>query len=283
MLMKSAPVSVIILTKNEQRRITKTLECLGGFDDIWVVDSHSDDDTVALAQDAGAQIASFTWDGHYPKKKQWALDNLALRHDWVLMLDADERMTPALNAEICALFGAGAPSARGYFVKGLYRVGDQILRHGQINKKLMLFNRHDFVFPDVRDDDFAGGWEVEGHYQPVRRKQSEQATLSVLKMHLVHDAFDDMAALDKRHTAYALWEAHMNMHDAWPQGPVPWRQSLKKLFRALPLRWGAVFIYSYIVKGGICDGRAGLAFARQRALYYKDVARNKRAYRNKAD
>ena len=49
------------------------------------------------------------------------------------MLDADERMTPALNAEICALFSAAALDVSGYFVKGLYRVGDQILRFGQIN------------------------------------------------------------------------------------------------------------------------------------------------------
>jgi glycosyltransferase involved in cell wall biosynthesis len=280
--MASIPVSVIILTKNEERRIAQTIACLDGVDDIWVVDSQSDDDTAALAKGAGAQTVNFSWNGQYPKKKQWALNNLALRHDWVLMLDADERVTPALNAEIRALFSAAAPDVSGYFVKGLYRVGDQILRFGQINKKLMLFNRHDFVFPDVGDEGFVGGWEVEGHYQPILCDQSQGAELATLKAHLIHDAFDDIAALDKRHQNYASWEALMCLHGRWPQDPVPWRQRLKKLFRALPLRWGIVFVYSYIVKGGICDGRAGLAFARQRALYYKDIARYKRRYKAEA-
>lgn len=280
--MASIPVSVVILTKNEQRRITQTIACLDGFDDVWVVDSHSADETARLAKAAGAQIVDFAWNSQYPKKKQWALHHLALRYDWVLMLDADERMTPALNAEIRALFSAATPDVRGYFIKGLYRVGDQILRFGQVNKKLMLFNRHDFVFPDVGDADFIGGWEVEGHYQPVLRDQSRLSVLPTLKAPLIHDAFDDMAALYKRHQGYASWEALMCLHKRWPQDPSPWRQRLKRIFRALPLRWGIVFLYSYILKGGICDGRAGLAFARQRALYYKDIARYKRRYKAEA-
>tara|TARA_R110000764_G_scaffold228175_10_gene318581 strand:+ start:205 stop:1047 length:843 start_codon:yes stop_codon:yes gene_type:complete len=264
------PVSVVILTKNEEARLALTLECLSGFDDIWVVDSHSTDSTVNIARQYGVSVVDFTWDGTYPKKKQWALDCLPLKYKWVLLLDADERMTEALRLEIEALFKKSAPPAHGYFIKGLYRIGDQILKYGAQNNKLMLFVRDAFSFPPLMDSDFEGGWEVEGHYQPIAKM--EDAQIGRLHSALIHDAFDCEADLNKRHTAYALWEAHMNMHDAWPQDPVPWRQRLKAIYRALPLRGVIMFLYSYILRCGFLDGRSGLKFALMRGRYYKDVS-----------
>ena len=280
--MGDVPVSVVILTKNEARRIEDTLRCLDCFSDIWVVDSVSTDNTAALAAQNGASVMNFHWNGQYPKKKQWALDNLPLKHDWVLMLDADERLTSELCAEIASLFdGNAAPDADGYFITGLYRIGDKILNYGQKNRKLMLMNRQKLVFPVVDDLAFEGGWEVEGHYQPVAKAGAVR--IGVLHAPLIHDAFDDRAALKKRHAAYAQWEARMNIEDTWPQDVVPQRERLKRIFRALPCRHRVMFVYSYIIKCGFLDGRLGFAFAQQRALYYKDIAVCTRAIQHKGD
>lgn len=279
--MAECPVSVVILTKNEARRIADTLATLKGFNDVWVVDSQSDDQTVDLARAAGASVESFVWNGQYPKKKQWALDHLPLKYDWVLLLDADERLTPALCDEIAALFADGrAPNMDGYFIRGFYRIGDQILRHGQQNHKLMLMNRQKLTFPVLDDLAFDGGWEVEGHYQPVAREGV--AKVGCLDAALIHDAFDDVDALKKRHINYAKWEALMNLHQAWPLDVVPKRQRLKQIFRALPCRAVVMFLYCYVVKGGVLDGRLGLAFALQRAVYYKDIAKFQRAFKRGA-
>jgi glycosyltransferase involved in cell wall biosynthesis len=266
----SIAVSVIILTKNEESRLALTLECLAAFDDIWVVDSHSADSTTDIAHHHGASVIDFTWNGAYPKKKQWALDNLSVKYEWVLLIDADERMTDALSQEIEDLFQNGPPPAQGYFITGLYRIGDQILKHGVRNNKLMLFARDAFAFPPLIDRAFEGGWEVEGHYQPIARRCD--VSIERLDHALIHDAFECEDDLNKRHEAYALWEARMNLHQAWPQDPVASRQRLKVLYRARPLRGLIMFVYGYVLRLGMLDGRQGLKFALMRARYYKDVA-----------
>ncbi|MGH6631389.1 MAG: glycosyltransferase, partial [Burkholderiales bacterium] len=58
--------------------------------EVWVVDSHSTDATVPIAEQYGARVAQFDYQGGFPKKKNWALVNLPFRHEWVLLVDADE-------------------------------------------------------------------------------------------------------------------------------------------------------------------------------------------------
>lgn len=269
--MVALPISVVILTKNEEARLAETLECLKSFQDIWVVDSNSTDKTVDIAHRLGANVQNFDWNAQYPKKKQWALDNIPLKYEWVLLLDADERVTEVLLHEIEALSALGRLDRYdGFFIKGLYRIGGRLLRYGQCNKKLSLYKCSSFRFPDVGDENYPGGWEVEGHYQPLA--QNAKPLIGTLKSFLFHDAYDDLMSLKKRHKGYAMWEAHMNMHDSWPADPVSHRDVLKRMFRALPCRRLVIFLYSYIFKLGFLDGRAGLLFAWQRYNYYKDVA-----------
>jgi glycosyltransferase involved in cell wall biosynthesis len=88
----SIPVSVIIVTKNEEKRLGACLEALslGHFDDVWVVDSQSGDGTCAIAAQHGARVEDYVWNGKYPKKRGWCLEYLELAHDWVFFVDADE-------------------------------------------------------------------------------------------------------------------------------------------------------------------------------------------------
>src|SRR5271170_657846 len=97
---QALPVSVIVPVRNEARNLPRCLESLTGFGEVYVVDSQSTDETAALAQSHGAKLIQFRYQGGWPKKRQWAMDTLALAYNWVLLVDADEAITPALEAEI---------------------------------------------------------------------------------------------------------------------------------------------------------------------------------------
>lgn len=101
------PLSAFIRTRNESRMIARVVKAaLQAADEVVVVDSGSDDDTVALAEAAGARVVRQDWLGG-GRQKRFAEDQC--RHDWLLDLDADEALTPALAAEIRTLFAAGEP------------------------------------------------------------------------------------------------------------------------------------------------------------------------------
>src|ERR1035438_7493301 len=93
-------VSVLVPALNEARNIQDCVASVAWSDDIVVVDSGSLDGTVELAESKGARVVQFRWNKQFPKKKNWALENVAWKNDWVLILDADERITPGLALEI---------------------------------------------------------------------------------------------------------------------------------------------------------------------------------------
>src|SRR5579859_1404626 len=107
-------LSVLIPTLNEQANIVECLSSIPWADERVVVDSGSTDGTQQLARSCGACVVDFKWDGHFPKKKNWALEHLAWAHEWLLILDADERITPQLAEEIKEILKN--PKADGYFI-----------------------------------------------------------------------------------------------------------------------------------------------------------------------
>lgn len=265
------PVSVIVVTKNEEQHITRCLQSLTGFSEVVVVDSLSSDKTAALVAACGIKTISFQWNGAYPKKRQWCLDNLEMRHDWVFFVDADEMITPelkrALKGEIETVIKTDNPYA-GYFVTGRYLIKGRILRFGQPNKKIAIFHRRRMCFPVVNDLDIPGMGEIEGHYQPVLCAGQEGLRIGALKHYLVHDALADERAWAFRHEKYARWEAGMNQKNVWPIDPIHWREKLKIALRGHRLRPHLMFLGIYIGCLGFLDGTEGLKFAIRRYKYY---------------
>ena len=267
------PVSVIIVTKNESQNILNCLDQLHRFDDIWVVDSASRDGTADLAKTKTAQIVQYQWNGQYPKKRQWCLDNLSLKYDWVFFVDADEIIPSTLIDEIENLI-ASVPTEAGFFIIGRYRIHGKILKHGIPNQKIALLHRARMEFPVVNDLDIPGMGEIEGHYQPVLKVN---ALIGTLQNYMVHDALNDMRAERAwifRHEKYARWEAGMNIKKSWPKDPVPWREKVKICLRSSMLRPHIIFLIGFVVKGGILDGKEGLKINKLRYSYLKMIVQN---------
>ena len=263
------PVSVLVTTLNEEQNLDRCLGGLKGFNEIIVIDSCSQDRTVEIAKQHGAHIQLFQWNHHYPKKRQWCLDNLKLKNDFIFFVDGDEEVTPELIKEISVLDF----SCAGYFVKGRYFWKGRMLNHGLRNNKLALFHRRKVEFPVVDDLDISGMGEMEGHYQPVLKAGYKYERLGQLQNPLNHFSYEDYQNWQKRHERYAIWEAAMISRKNYPADPVAWREKLKRRFRKMPLRSWAAFIHSYIVKAGFLDGIAGWSFAKSRFAYYRDVNR----------
>lgn len=268
------PVSVIVTTKNEARNIGRCLKALSGFLEVIVVDSESADETVEIAKGLGARVVSYRWDGRYPKKRQWCLENIETASSWIFFVDADEEVTEALCAEISRVFASGAPKNRaGYFVRGWYVWGGRILKYGMMNNKLCLIHRERMCFPVVNDLDIYGMGEIEGHYQPVFKEGVGVSVLDSVHEPLLHYAYENEGRWSERHERYARWEAEMTRRGAWPCDPVPWREAAKRFLRVSRLRGPVLFLYSYVFKMGFLDGAAGLSFALSRARYAGRVVR----------
>jgi glycosyltransferase involved in cell wall biosynthesis len=261
------PVCVLVMTKNEERHIARCLDSISGFSYVGIVDSHSTDRTPAIAREKGAHIMTYKWDGRYPKKRQWCLDMLALPHDWVLWLDADEELMPELITKIRALFQKGEPSKCGYFIRGQYVLHGKALQYGLHNNKIALMNRRKMKFPVVDDLDIEGMGEIEGHYQPVLR-EGISGSIGQIRPPMLHHAYEDRDAWLARHKRYASWEAGMIRKKSEVEDPVVWRAMAKRVLRAPVLRGIAMFLYSYILRLGFLDGKAGFDFAQSRLAYY---------------
>lgn len=260
-------VSVLITTFNEADNLPRCLAALQNFDEVIVIDSASEDGTVDVAHSLGVHVENFNWNGKYPKKRQWCLDNLDIKHDFIFFVDGDEEVTPSLVDEIEQLDFKAA----GYFVKGRYIWNGQALEHGLKNNKLVLFNRHKIEFPVVNDLDIEGMGEIEGHYQPVLKTGYKAEPLKQLRYPLLHFAYEDQERWENRHKRYAMWEAEMIKRHAYPEDPNRMRRFLKTIFQKIPCRGWIAFCHSYIFKFGFWDGQAGFQFARSRARYYQMV------------
>jgi len=255
------PVSVVITTLNEEKNLPRCLAALGQFDEVIVVDSLSQDNSRAIAESFGATFVPFVWNGQYPKKRQWCLDTLPLKHTFVFFVDADEEVTPELAEEIAGLDWTDA----GYFIDGLYVVNGKVLKRGLRNRKLCLLDRRQIAFPVVNDLDVPGMGEIEGHYQPALKGAG---ALGRLRSPLLHHACDDWDRWQVRHDGYRAWERGMTQKGAYPAEPTASRQMLKRIFRALPFKGWALFVYYYIVRLGFLDGRENFDLSWRKMKYY---------------
>ena len=262
------PLTVVILTKNEESAISRCIDSVIDADQVLVIDSNSTDKTVPFAQQRGADVINFTWDGQYPKKKQWALEHHIIRNDWVLFLDADEAATPTLISELKHLLAEPQIIKFGAFVVELdYFFMGKSLRFGHKVKKRAVLNRSCCTFPIIRDLHVSNMWEVEGHYQPICKKQ-----VGALKGKISHSDPDPLFDYFSRHNRYSDWEAELRMNPGMKVSVRNARTSQGAIFDRIPGKPILFFFYSFILKSGWRDGSVGFNYAMALSFYYWQIS-----------
>jgi glycosyltransferase involved in cell wall biosynthesis len=256
------PVVVVIPTRNEAENIARTVgSVIGHVRAVVVVDSHSTDGTAGIAAALGSEVVPYTWDGGYPKKKQWCLDRVRPDIDWVLFLDGDETPSPELLAELRAVFAAGPPAPAAFDIPLGYWFAGRRLRHGYTIVKRALVDRTRCRFPEVGDLDAPGMGEQEGHYQPVAPSAAR------LRSPIEHEDLDPVRTWFERHNRYSDWEAWLELNPAVKERVRRVKTRQGRIFHRAPLKPLVSFGYAYVWKRGFLDGRAGLDYALAMSFY----------------
>jgi glycosyltransferase involved in cell wall biosynthesis len=252
------PVDVIVCTLDEEANLRTCLSSVAWASRRFVVDAGSTDATVAVAAECGAELVAHPWTG-YSDQKNWALDNLPLTAEWVLFLDADERVPEALADEIRrAVEEPAGDGATGYYMA----------------RKMIFLGRwlrRTYWYPDYNLRLFQRG---KGRFEA--RLVHERVVLSgqagYLKSPLVHEDMRDLSTYVSRLNRYSTLEA-MEMHrrrdgrdgerftGSWFGDPARRRRALKEsVWYRLPLRPTIRFVWTMIFRLGFLDGREGLIF-----------------------
>lgn len=256
------PVSVIIAARNEAKNLPRCLEALREFAEVYVIDSQSSDETVEIARSSGAKVVQFHYRGGWPKKRQWAMDTLPIGNDWILLLDADEIVTPELAAEIRAAIQN--PALNGYFIVLQTWFLGRALHHGDIGLwKLALFRRGKARFEcRLREQDISMA-DMEIHEHVV----AEGAT-AALRQPIIHRNFESLSRYIQKHDEYSNWESRVLLQggDDIELPPSLWgtqaqrRRWLKVKLFAIPGSPVLLFLYRYVFRLGFLDGVPGLIY-----------------------
>lgn len=238
-------ISACIITFNEADRIGDCLDSLAFCDECVVVDSHSTDATVAIAQARGARVLLRDFEG-YRSQKDFAVRSAA--HDWVLCLDADERVDAKLRAAIEAAREGGFAGAAGYRFNRLSDYFGRFLRHGNAypDRVLRLFDRR------------RGGWRGQREIHEAASVEGPVRTLAGDLIHYPYRSLEQQLAKTQRY-------AQMMAEHEFARGK---RASLAKLVVSPAWR----FWRGYVFRLGFLDGWRGLVYAYVRANYVRQKA-----------
>jgi glycosyltransferase involved in cell wall biosynthesis len=282
----NAPVSVLVPVKNEAGNLRDCLASIAFADEIVLVDSASTDATPQIAAEFGAELVQFQWNGSFPRKKNWALENVSWRHEWVLIIDADERITPALEKQIReAIQRTGVD---GYYLNRRYWFIDGWINHSGYfpSWNLRLFRHRKGRYERFETTPGADSGDNEVHEHVLLAGRAEY-----LSEPMEHYAFPDVATFVEKHNRYSTWEAQVR--EQWRHGgerlsgnllgtPIERRRWVKVLALHIPFRPTLRFVYHYIVRQGFRDGYRGWTLSRLMAWYERLIGLKAREIRTKS-
>ena len=253
-------ISVLILTLNEESTLPDCLDSVSWCNDIVILDSFSSDSTVRIAESKSARVFQRKFDG-YAAQRNAAL-KLEFKHPWVLMLDADERVSDNLRQEMFAVIGSASSDVT--------------------------------LFRMRRKDFFMGRWLQRSSGYPtwfgrllrvgrvwverdINEEYHTEGQVGCLNGHLEHHPFSKgIQYWIERHNRYSTMEASALVTESakpicysalFAADPAMRRKSGKQILYRLPFRPFAVLLYLLFLRGGILDGRPGISFAFMRAMY----------------
>jgi glycosyltransferase involved in cell wall biosynthesis len=240
----SAKISIAILACNEAENLRRTLPSVAWADELVLVDSGSTDDTVAIAREFGAKVFLESWKGYGPQMNS-AIDKCT--GGWIFSLDADEVMTPELQAEIAELI-AGNPQFDAYWAPRRNRIFGRWMRHGgqYPDYKLRLFRRGTARLPE----------DTEPHATPKWAGPKGK-----LRGDLLHYQYPTVA----------LYVEHMNRYSS-ASVPLVLRKGrncrgLVEFVAMIVVNPALTFVKNYFFRLGFLDGREGLLFHLYHSAY----------------
>jgi glycosyltransferase involved in cell wall biosynthesis len=255
----SLPVSVIIAVRNEAKNLPRCLQALNDVGEVYVVDSQSTDDTVEIARSHGAQVVQFLYQGGWPKKRQWAMNTLPLACDWILLLDADEVLTPALAEEI--RIAIQNPNIDGYSILLRICFLGRVLRHGDVGLwKTSLFRRSKGRYECRLKDQDPSMADMEVHEHVV-----VDGRTAALRNPLIHHNVESLSRYIQKHDEYSNWESRVLLQGEDKETPLLGAQArrrrwLKRKLFAVPGSPVLLFLYRYVLRLGFLDGVPGLIY-----------------------
>lgn len=262
-------ISVMIFTLNEDIHLPSCLACLQWCDDVIVVDSFSTDKTEEICRSVGVRFFQNAFDG-FGNQRNWALDNTNPRHDWILILDADERVTPELVDEMAHIVCSAPGNVGAFRVKRRFHMWGRWLRYSSLYPTWVVRLIH----------------RVRVRY--INRGHAETQEVQGEIRELTHDLIDEnLKGIDEwfeRQNRYSTKDAEHELAEEkkpliWLElfgsDPLARRAALKRVAMNLPGRPLFFFLYSYIWRKGFLDGCDGLTFCLMKAQYQRMVVTKK--------
>jgi glycosyltransferase involved in cell wall biosynthesis len=271
--MNGLPVSVIILTMNESRNIRDCLESVKNFsDDIIIVDSGSTDDTLSIASEYTNQFYLHPFE-NYARQRNWALQNVNLKYEWILNMDADHRLTHDFIKELSGHFEKGIPETINGFMA---------------SRRTLFMNkwiRHGGHYPVYHAALFRKG------YGECEDKEYDQHFIItgeslVLKGDIEDIITDSLNTFINRHNKWATLEANDILDSRTEKNKINADRSGNKMqkrryqrmrYYSYPLFWRVFiyFFYRFILKMGFLDGRKGMIFHFMQGFWFRFLVDSK--------
>jgi glycosyltransferase involved in cell wall biosynthesis len=271
---KLIAVTLIVTTRNEEINIEKCLQSAHGFiDQIFVIDSESEDSTVEISS-RYAEVINLPYDHSkiIPWIYQWGLENLPIRNEWVMILEADQALTPKLKEELQQLFSGADINKNGYYVRREQIFRGKPLRFGGYGSKYMLkLFRRSAGELDPKETDtrvYVKGDIGKLKHPIIEHNFKEDEILFYLQKHLRYADVFAREEFQRRQEGFN-WKMQPKLFGT-PDERILW---LKQLYFRLPLyiRPFLYFFYRYIVLLGILDGKQGGAFHFLQAFWFRLV------------
>lgn len=249
-------ICAIVLTYNEEHHIVDCLESLTWCDEIWVVDSYSADRTVDVCRRFTGNIVSHEFE-NFSKQRQWALENLPILSDWILFVDADERITPELAREIPVK--TQNSDFDGYYIPRKQYFWGTWLRFGECSPSysLRLHRRGKGRYP----------------LKEVHESLVVDGRIGFLKERMVHISRETMTELIDKLNKYStrdairMYRTGQDLYTTEDQSYSSVNMALKYVFRLLPFKPLCKFFHDYVIRQGFRDGRLGFTWALAQGLY----------------
>jgi glycosyltransferase involved in cell wall biosynthesis len=259
-------LTIAIPVRNEERNLPNCLKAIGTdlARHVVIIDSGSTDQTISIARKLGLEVVNFTWDGHFPKKRNWFLRNYPLNTKWIFFLDADEYLTEEFKTELRRVLAQD--DKVGYWLSyTIYFLGKQ-LKGGYPLRKLALFRVGAGEYERIDEDQWSK-LDMEVHEHPVL-----EGEIGVISSKIDHQDFRGVSHYFIKHDEYAGWEAARFLKAASTNKKAAakwtWKQRIKYRLMQSVLIGPAYFCGSFFLLGGFRDGARGLAFAILKMSYF---------------